>query len=174
MEKVKVTQDVVYQYMLEHNVSLSDLAREMQANATMVAACFKRNADRNGKPRHFTAATLPRLNEGLSKFAAQMRQCVIPFGSNQVYTNHWGATYDPATVEPIRQLANYFNLTALVVRVLGWSKTKKSAIISDVHSKAFGCVSRDDVNRLNADLLAVAGVLSSSEIIPDEEDSSSI
>ena len=168
MDKVKVTQDVVYQFITEHNVNLSGIAREMQANPTLVAGCFRRNADRHGQPRHFTAATLPRLNEALERFAMQMRQSLITFGSQETYTNNRGMTYDPGTIPLIKNLSKYFNLTQFIIRVLGWAETKKNATLSAPSSRAFGCITSDDVNRINAELLAVAGVLSSYEIVADE------
>lgn len=168
MEKVKVTQDVVYQFITEHNVNLSGIAREMEANPTLVAGCFKRNADRHGQPRHFTAQTLPRLNQAIDSFAANMRQSLITFGSDQTYTNNRGMTYDPATLPLIKTLSKYFNLTQFIIRVLGWNETKKNATLSAPSSKAYGCITRDDVNRINAELLAVSGVLSSYEIVADE------
>lgn len=168
-QKLRVTQDVVYQYITEHNVNLSGLAREMQANPTLVAGCFRRNADRNGKPRHFTAQTLPRLNQALDMFTQKMRQSMITFGSPQTFTNNRGATYDPGTMDAIRGLSQFFNLTQFIIRVLGWNETKKNATLSGPSSKAYGCISRDDVNRINAELLAVSGVLSNYEIVADED-----
>lgn len=167
MEKVKVTQDVVYQFIVDHNVNLSGIAREMQANPTLVAGCFKRNADRHGKPRHFTAETLPRLNEALSSFAQQMRQSLITFGSPQTYTNNRGVTYDPGTVTAIKQLSQYVNLTQFIMRILGWTENKKNLTFSSPTAKMYGCITQDDVNRINAELLAVSGVLSSYEVVED-------
>lgn len=165
MKKVKVTQDVLYRYILEHNVNISGLAREMDANASFVIACFKHNPDRLGKPRRFTSATLPRLNEALGTFALKMRRSTITFGSEQTYTNRFKNTYDPGTMPAIKQLAQYFNITSFIVRVLGWTRNKKNAIFSNPSSITYGNISQDDVNRINAELLAVAGVLSSYEVV---------
>lgn len=172
MEKVKVTQDVVYQYITEHNVNLSGLAREMQANPTLVAGCFKRNLDRHGHPRHFTAATLPRLNAALDSYAAKMRQSLITFGSDKTFTNKRGFTYDPGTIPALKNLSQYFNLTAFVIRLLGWTENVKNLKLSAPTSPSYGCITHDDINRINAELLAVSGVLSSYEIVPDDDYSS--
>lgn len=168
MEKVKVTQDVVYQFITEHNVNLSGIAREMQANPALVAGCFRRNVDRHGSPRHFTAVTLPRLNAAIDAFAANMRQSLIQFGSDKMFTNKWGTTYDPGTLPALKELSKFFNLTAFIVRVLGWNEKKKNATLSAPSSAIYGCVSRDDVNRINAELLAVAGVLSNYEVVAED------
>ncbi|MBQ8713128.1 MAG: hypothetical protein IJ551_09975 [Prevotella sp.] len=168
-EKLQVTQDVLYQYLTEHNVNLSGMAREMGANPTMVAGCFKRMPDRHGKPRHFTAQTLPRLNSGLPLVAQRMREGLVTFGSDQTYTNNRGATYDPATMPQIKGLSRWFNLTAFLMRVLGWTESKKNFTFSAPSSGIYGCISRDDVNRINAELLSVAGVLSSYEVVADGE-----
>jgi hypothetical protein len=170
MEKVKVTQDVLYQFIVEHNVNLSGIAREMQANPTLVAGCFKRNLDRHGKPRRFTPETLPRLNEGINRFAEKLQQSIIPFGSDQVFTNNRGTTYDPGAIQAVKNLSQYFNLTAFILRVIGWNETKKNATLSAPSSKAYGCISRDDANRINAELLAVAGVLMNYEVVIEEND----
>ena len=172
MDKVRVTQDVVYQFITDHNVNISGIAREMLANPTLVAGCFRHNADRHGQPRHFTVTTLPRLNQAIESFASKMRQSMVMFGSDQTYTNNRGVTYDPATLQAIKNLSNYFNLTQFLIRVLGWNETKKNATLSAPSSKAYGCISQDDVNRINTELLAVSGVLSNYEIILDEGSSS--
>ena len=165
MDKVKVTQDVLYQFIVEHNVNLSGIAREMQANPTMVAGCFKRNLDRHGKPRRFTPETLPRLNEAIDNFAARLLENLIQFGSEQTFTNKWGNTYDPGALPALKALSQFFNLTAFIIRVLGWNERKKNATMSAPSSAAYGCISKDDVNRINAELLAVAGVLANYEVV---------
>lgn len=168
MNKVKVTQDVLYQFLVEHNVNLSGIAREMQANPTLVAGCFKRNLDRHGKPRRFTPETLPRLNEAIDNFSARLRGNLIQFGSEQTFTNNWGKTYDPGVLPSLKTLSQYFNLTAFIIRVLGWNERKKNATMSAPSSPAYGCVSKNDVNRINAELLAVAGVLGNYEVVIEE------
>lgn len=173
MEKIKVTQDVLYQYIIGHNVNISGIAREMGANPTLVAGCFKKNLDRHGQPRHFTASTLPRLNEALENFAKNMRQSIIEFSSDQAYTNNRGHVYYPAVMPAVRQLSQFFNLTTFLIRVLGWNETKKNATLSAPSSKAYGCISEDDINKINAELLAVSGVLANYEIVPDRNGSSS-
>ena len=172
--KINVTQDVAYQYLVEHNVNLSGIAREMGANPTLVAGCFKRNVDRNGKPRHFTEATRPRLNKALEAFAGKLRQSVVAFGSKETYTNKRNKTYDPGAMPAIKQLSQFFNLTAFLLRVLGWTERKKNTVFSFPAANCYGCISREDVNRINTEILQVAGVLSSYEIVADEDDSSSI
>ena len=170
MEKLKVSQDVLYQYLLEHNVNISGLAREMDANVNFVGSCFKRTPDRHGKPRRFTPAVLPRLNAALPAFADKMRQSLLVFGSEQTYTNRLGTTYDPAVMSAVRNLSEFFNLTTLTWRVLGWNKDKKRAVMSTPSSGSYCHITQDDVNRLNAELLAVAGVLESYEVVIDDKD----
>lgn len=168
MNKLQVTQDALYQFIVEHNINISGLAREMGANPTLVGGCFKHTPDRHGKPRHFTANTLPKLNAALESFADKIRHSMIVFGSSQTYTNRLGATYDPGTMPAVKKLSNYFNLTAFIVRILGWNENKKNLTLSSPTARQYGCISQDDVNRINAELLAVAGVLSNYEIILDK------
>jgi hypothetical protein len=70
----------------------------------------------------------------------------------------WSDLKDP------RRLSGY---DAFIVRVLGWNEKKKNATLSAPSSAIYGCVSRDDVNRINAELLAVAGVLSNYEVVAE-------
>lgn len=173
-QKLQITQDVLYQYLLEHNVNLSGLAREMGANATMVGGCFKHTPDRHGKPRRFTPDTLPQLNEGLQRMAQHIRESLVGWGSDQMFTNKRGVTYDPGTMPQIKQLSAWFNLTLLLIRVLGWTESKKNVTFSAPTAGIYGCISQDDVNRINAELLAVSGVLSGYEVVMPEESGSSI
>lgn len=168
MEKLRVTQDMLYQYLTEHNVNISGLAREMDANVNFVGSCFKRTPDRHGKPRRFTPAVLPRLNAALPAFAQSMRDSLITFGSDQTYMNRNGNAYDPGALPALKHLSQFFNLTAFAQRVMGWNKNKKNAIMSAPSSTVYGNISRNDVNRINAELLAVSGVLGNYEVIADE------
>ncbi|MBQ3805149.1 MAG: hypothetical protein II844_05005 [Prevotella sp.] len=167
MEKVKVSQDVLYQYLTEHNVNITGMAREIKVSATALVACFLRRDNRHGNPRCLMGKTLLLMNEHLTDFSQKIRQSLISFGSEQTFTNKHGNTYDPAALESIRQLSEFFNLTAFLMRVLGWNRSKKNVTFSSPTSKFYGHISEDDVNRINAELLAVANVLSSYEVVPD-------
>ena len=168
MEKVKVTQDVLYQYLNEHDVKLSRFAEVIGISPGMVMSSFKHHKDRYGKPRSFSTKNISLLNDALPVIAGELRTRQLVFGSDQVYTNRLHSTYDPALIKQIKELGKYINITSLTGRLLGWSKNKKSAVLVQSCSKAYGCISKDDVVAINNEILAVAGVLSSYEVVADD------
>ncbi len=168
MEKVKVSSDVLYQYITEHGIKLTRLAEHIGLSDASINSCFKHNLNKNGVGRTFTHKGIERINMALPYIADTLRELTLHFGSSQVFTNQHGRTYDPALVEQMKKIGNILNLTALVERVLGWNKSKKENILVIRSSKVYGNISEDDVNRINAELLAVAGVLGSYEVVPDD------
>ncbi len=162
--KVQVSQDTLYQYLIDHDVKLARLAELMGVSASLVSACFKHNKGVDGLPRNFTAKALPKLNAALGEFAELLRSHVLTFGSPETFTNQRGNTYDPALVEPMKRVGELMNITAVTTRLLGWSKDRKESVLVSPSSKVYGCISREDVDRINAELLSVAGVLSSYEV----------
>ena len=169
MEKIKVSQDFLYDYLTEHNFTISSLGDLMGVSDSVVRACFLHTPNRHGKPQKFSASNIQRLNEALEQVANELRGCLLTFGSNQTYTNLHGSTYDPALVEQIKNGMNkYFKLRGLLNRILGWNVTKCRTTLSIIKSPVYGNITRDDADRINAELLAVAGVLSSYEVVPDE------
>ena len=171
-QKVQISQDTLYRYLDEHSIKLVRLAELMGMSGPSVTSCFKHQIINKGTPRSFTAKAVVKLNAALEQIADGLRGSILTFGSDQVFTNQRGSTYDPALIGPMKKIGELMNLTALVGRVLGWNERKKQAVITQPHSKVYGCISEDDVNRINAELLAVAGVLSSYEVVPDESSSS--
>lgn len=168
VQKIQVSSDTLYQFLLEHGVKLNRLSEFMGLSQSSFISCFTHQMLQTGKRRTFTHKTVIRLNSALEQMADALRSSVLTFGSEQTYTNQWGNTYDPALLEPMKKLGKLVNLTALVERVLGWNKFKKQAVFVAKNSNSYGCISQDDVNRVNAELLAIAGVLSSYEVVLDD------
>lgn len=173
MEKVKVTQDTLYEYILAHDVKMTRLAEMINRAPEVVISCFKHHNDWHGRPRRFNAEHIALINKALPMLADELRQRLLKFGSDQTYTNKWGNTYDPALVQPMKDLGKYLNITSLTERLLGWSKGKKTAVISRPISKIYGNISKADVVAINNEILAVSGVLSSYEVVADEGSSRS-
>lgn len=165
MEKLQISQDALYEYMLAHGVKMSRLAELIGKSDDVVTSCFKHHKDGRGKPRYFNAQHCAAISEALQTIASELRGCLLTWGSDQVYTNQRGATYDPALVEQIKTVGRYLNITALVERVLGWTKGKKSAVLVQTTSKGYGTVSQADMVAINNEILGVAGVLSSYEVV---------
>lgn len=169
MEKIKVSQDFLYNYLTEHNFIISSLGEMMGVSDCVVRACFLHTPNRHGKPQKFSASNIERLNEALTLVANKLRGCLLTFGSDQTYTNQRGTTYDPALVEQIKNGMNkYFKLRGLLERILGWNVTKCRTTLSIIKSPVYGNITREDADRINTELLAVAGVLSSYEVVADD------
>ena len=171
MEKIRVTQDYLYEYLTGHDISIRQLALRMGQTGPAVNACFKHNNDKYGKPRYFSAKAMPKLNAALEGMAGEMRQSMVTFGSSEVYTNR-GGTFDPACLPAVRSLTRFFNLTAFAWRVLGWNETKKNTVLSAPSSKIYGHITEEDVMRMNAELMQVANTLAGMEVELDERSAS--
>lgn len=170
--KVQVTSDTLYKYLQEHDFIISVLSKYMGVSNGIVCNSFKHVLNRLGKPMKFSAANLAKLNAALPVIAEDLRKATITFGSDQTFTNSWGNTYDPAAREAVLAVGNYFKITPFLFRILEWKKGKRDTILVSKTSPVYGQVCQDDVNRINAELLSVAGVLSSYEVIPEENGSS--
>lgn len=164
---MKMTQDELYKYLTEHDVKVSRIAELMGVIPQMVISCFRHNKNHNGNPRYFSVESIGKLNDALPKLAIQLRQCVMTFGTDKMYSNKYGRTYDPGMIEQFNYLGELMNLTNLVKRILGWSRSKKNSVFCSPKSKAYGNITKDDVTKVNAEILAVAGVLEGVEVVPD-------
>ena len=170
MEKVQISQDALYQFLTEHNMTIGLLAVKMGVSEGIVYGCFRHSLNRLGQPLKFSRANVEKLNQAISTIADELRQSVLTFGSDQKFTNQRGTTYDPALAEPIRHgISRYFNLKRMTERVLGWNKAKCEGTVCTKSSPMYGRVSQEDADRLNAELLSVAGVLSSYEVVTESD-----
>lgn len=169
-QKVKVSSDTLYQYLKEHNFIISLLGKRMGVSNGIVCNSFQHVLNRLGKPMNFSAANLERLNMVLPQIADELRAATITFGSDQTFANSWGRIYDPGTLQAFHHIGQYFKMEGFVERVLGWNKVKRYNVLSVKSSRVYGNIAQDDVNRINMELLSVAGVLSSYEVVPDETD----
>ena len=167
MEKVKMTQDELYDYITAHDVKMSRIAELMGKSLALVNSSFRHHKNNYGRERNFNVENINLLNKALVCMAKEMRDCVMTFGSPYVRTNKWGRTYDPALVEGMNAIGRYMNLTALTQRVLGWNLGKKKHVLADSSSKVYGNISKEDMVAINAEILAVSGVLGNIEIVPD-------
>lgn len=168
-KKMQMSQDDLYQYLTDHDVKLSRLAELMGKSLPVLNSAFRHHKNNAGYERNFSVENIALLNQSLPILADELRQCLLTFGSDLTFTNKHGTTYDPALLEPIKQLGRYLNLVTLTERILGWNKTRKRNVLADTHSKVYGCISQSDMMTLNAELLSVAGVLEGTEVIPDDD-----
>lgn len=164
MEKVKVSQDFLYEYLTQHNFTITMIAKRMGSSEGVVRSCFRHNLNRHGKPLSFSAVNVKKLNDALENISNELREGLIIFGSDQAFTNQRGTIYDPGTLPAIQRIGEYFNMKGLTERILGWNKVKKDTTLSVKSSPMYGKVSADDVTRINAEMLAVAGMLGGIEV----------
>jgi len=167
MDKTKVSQDFLFNFITERGINVSTLASLMGLSTTMVNGCFRHNKDKNGNPRNFPIRSIARLNTAIEELSNQLRSCLITFGSDSVYTNKRGAIYDPGTIDSIKLLHKYFKLSKFLKYALGWSESKKSIVLNIPSSKGYGCVTADDVERINAAITEVIIVFNNIEVMAD-------
>ena len=165
----QVTQDTLYEYLQAHDVKMSRLADLIGVVPEVVLSCFKHHKDWHGHPRKFNAGHIEAINKALPMIASELQARLLQFGSDRTYTNKWGSTYDPALVEPLKELGKYLNLAGLLTRLLGWSSGKKGAVLSRPNGKMYGCISQKDATIINTEILSIVGVLNNYELIKDSD-----
>ena len=166
--KMKMSQDQLYKYLMDHDVIILRLSELMGLSKTSVNYNFRHTLNDQGNPRYFTVDGIKKLNDALPVFAHELRACLLHFGTDKMYTNKHGRTYDPGMIEPINNLGKYLNITSLICRMLGWSKSKKKNVFGSPNVKNYGNISEDDVNALNVEIMSVAGFLENVEVVPDD------
>lgn len=168
IKKIKVSQDWLYKFLKEHHFVMAVLSRRMGVSDAIVRGCFHHNKNRLGKPMSFSAKNIVLLNAALQQIAGELSQCLLTFGSDQTFTNQRGTTYDPACVAGMKRINEYFKLNGLTQDVLGWNVVKCRTTLFIEKSPVYGNITKEDADRVNAELLSVAGVLSSYEVVTDE------
>lgn len=158
-KKVQISQDALYEYLKEHGVKIVRLAELTGLSTTTFNLCFKHAPYPNGTLRAFSAKAVEAINKALPKMAIGIADCVMTFGSEQTYVNQLGMCYDPALIERIKNVGNWINLTVMARKALGWSFYMKEAKLNTPSSASYGNITQEDVNRINAELLSVAGML---------------
>lgn len=138
----------------------------MGVSYSIVNRSFRHGIDRHGKPISFSPANLQKLNIAIAEMAEEIRGCQLQFGSSPTYKP--GAKYDPSLVEGFQRIGEYFKLKYLTARVLKWKIHKNYTTLSVKNSPVYGNITREDADRINAELLAVSGILSSYEVVADE------
>ena len=172
-QKVQISQDTLYQFLQDRNLIVSVIGKKTGIGNGLLMGCFHHNLNRHGKPLSFSAANIVRINTAIWQIAEELRGCLLTFGSDQTFTNQRGTTYDPALVAGFRKIGEYLKLRGLTERILGWNKAKCEGTLNVKSSPMYGRISQADADRINAELLSVAGVLSSYEVVADGDSGSS-
>ena len=165
MNKEKVSQDYLLEYLTQHNVNLNRLSDLMGVSNGSMMGAFRHDPNRHGKPMKFSAANIEKMNEALATLACQIRSGLVTFGSAETYTNkRSGETYDPATVPQLRALQRWFKLGPFFQRVVGWTQSRTTSSLYSTTARAYGTITADQVSRIDTELLAVAGRLGSIQV----------
>ena len=165
---MEVTQDTLYNYLQSHDVKMIRLSEMIGCSDDTLTACFQHRKDRHGQPRRFSDDFVVKINEALPRLSSELRSCILTFGTPYTRTNKHGRTYDPGQLEPIRNLGRYLNITGLTARVLGWSKCKKSLVLVNTSSAAYGNISEADIIAINEEILSISAVLSDYKVIQNK------
>lgn len=168
IKKMKISQDALYSFLLEHDVIISRLAELMGIGSSTIFSCFRHSKNRHGNPCYFSVENIEKLNNALCLISEELRKNIIMFGSDKLYTNKHGRTYDPGMIEPLSRLGRLVNITKMTGRLLGWKKSKKESIFCTPSSKNYGNISEADVMKINTEVMLVVGILERTEVIPDE------
>lgn len=120
----------------------------------------------NDKPHHFSPDKLQRINEALPQWADAIQSRLMQFHPENNISAVAGRCYDPSCLDQLRRVGEHFSITALTARILGWSKSKKESVFTPAN-KNYGHISLEDVTAINNELLFVAKMLSSYEVVAD-------
>lgn len=164
MNKAKVTQDFLYEYLTSHNVNLNRLNELMGIGNGTLMDCFRHMPDRHGKARRFSVGNIEKMNAALAVLSEQMRTGLVTFGSPETYTSRRGEAYDPATVLQLKALQRWFKLGPFFNRVVGWTQSRTSSALNSKTARAYGTITADQVSRINAEILAVSGMIGGIEV----------
>ena len=144
------------------------LSRYMGVSESIVRGCFKHDLTRHGKPLHFSDANLSKLNEALPRLAADIRACELHFGQGETFVNRCGREYDRSIAAQVKAgIGRIFSVKDIASRVLGWNELKCKSRLCSTGSVTYSNVERKDCDRLNDELIAIASVLESYEVVPD-------
>ena len=164
-QKTRVSTDKLYKFMNEHDFTAYVLSEYMGVSESIVRGCFRHDLSRHGKPLQFSEANLAKLNEALPRMAADLRGCVITFDDKRAVVNRCGTAYDLTVADQVKAgMGRFFNMRSLTKRVFGWNAQKCSARLASEGSITYSHVSRENCDRLNDELLAIAGVLDNYDV----------
>lgn len=170
IEKTTVTQDELYEFLLAHNVTTMRLGELIGLTDVSLCSCFKHHKNNSGRPRRFTPKQIADINSALPKMAREISNRRVTFNAANNTSKSEKRMFDPGCVEQFKRVGEYFSLTALTVRLLGWSKQRKSIVINAPGNGSYGHITPDDVDRINAELQEVSNWLLGHEVIPNDSD----
>lgn len=162
----QVTTEQLYRFLREHNIMDYVLSQYMGVSESIVRGCFKHDLNRHGKPLQFSADNILKMNDALPRLAADIRSCELHFGQGETFTNRCGREYDRSIAQQVKDgMMRFFSIKDLTARILGWKWAKCQARLSGTSHPSYSLVLREDCERLNDELIAIASVLESYKVV---------
>ena len=168
MEKQKWNQDELREFFKAQNLTIKRLGEMIGQSDTAMSNALKHNKV-NGKPLYFNDEKLQRINDALPRLADEIESRLLTFHPEEKKSDLQRHEYSPSCVEQLRNVGEYFNITGLTFRVLGWKKNKKESVFSQA-STSYGYITASDVTAINLALMGVAGMLRRIEVVPMKHD----
>lgn len=163
--KISITQDELYQFLLDHNSTTIRLGELIGLNEVSLSSCFNHYKNNDGRPRYFTSRQIEAINTALPQMAFEVARRRVFFNAANNTSKSAKRIFDPGCVPQFKQVGEYFNLTALTIRVLGWGPRKKNAVIDSPANGCYGHITPDDVKALNDELDYVSHWLEHHEVM---------
>ena len=95
-----MTQDQFYQFLLDHNLTISRLGELIGQSDVAMSQAFKHYIV-NGKPCYFSAEKLQRINDALPQWADAIQSRLMQFHSENNISTVASRCYDPSCIEQL-------------------------------------------------------------------------
>ena len=171
-EKIQISQDDLYQFLLEHNMIITRLGELIGLGIGSMVGCFK-HLLANGEPRYFTRQSIAKINEALPQIAYEVERRRVVFNMANNVGKQKKSVFDPGCVDQFKALGQWFKVDAMCQRVLGWKPVKSRKVLFAPSSTMYGHITPDDVRRVNEELMFVSFWLQRHEVVSDNGSGSS-
>lgn len=171
-EKIQISQDDLYQFLLEHNMIITRLGELIGLGIGSMVGCFK-HLLANGEPRYFTRQSIAKINEALPQIAYEVERRRVVFNMGNNVGKRKKSVFDPGCVDQFKALGQWFKVDAMCQRVLGWKPVKSRKVLFAPSSTMYGHITPDDVRRVNEELMFVSFWLQRHEVVSDNGSGSS-
>lgn len=168
MDKIEVTQDQLKYYLEEHHFIRAALAKKMGVSESIVGDCFNHLLNRHGKPLSFTKKNVELLNQALQQISEELSRCKLKCSNEEEQASRRFINDDPAIIDGLRKISEYIKLRGLTAKVLGWNNRKCESNINLKESRLHVHIKREEIERINIEIMAIAGTLATWEVVADE------
>ena len=171
-EKIQISQDDLYQFLLEHNMIITRLGELIGLGIGSMSGCFK-HLLANGDPRYFTRQSIAKINEALPQIAFEVERRRVVFNMANNVGKQKKSVFDPGCVEQLKEVGRWFKVDAMCQRVLGWSPVKSRKVLFAPSSSMYGHITPEDVRRINEEIMFVSYWMQRHEVVANNDGSDS-